>query len=358
VTLALGTALRDRWSTPSFVLYIGVVVLGYLMHLTTIVFVAAAIGVSGLLRMWLRTSTLRTEALLLAPIAVMLAWHFGVAVGYSLPGDPIENLYTWGTVYGKIARLSAEFLRYARVPDVVMMLMLGACVLLRAGRPRLRDLAEPRVLEMLALAATFLAMYVVLPMGYADAWYVDVRPLALVSVFVILACLNLPTPRSWAHGPRLPLTLTLAVLLVIGNLAYLTKHLLKEDAWLSQYRALVAVIPHGAHVLPVYTCPREGTLMPFLHADSFVTIDRGGVTPYEFTGDTANPMKYFRYADKLYSPDESWYNNPLLYSVEWPSVARDYDFVLVTKPFEPRRIHVPVTTLAENETAALLAIAK
>jgi hypothetical protein len=358
VNLALLSLLRRRWSTRSFAIYSVLVVLGYLVHLTTIVFLGAAVGVSGFLRLWRRTSTLRTEALLMAPILVMCAWHFGVAVGYTLPSDPAENPYIWGTLYDKFLRLNYEFVRFHRHLDLQILIGLAACVLVSAGRVRLRDLRESAFIEMLVLAVMFVAMYIALPMGYSEAWYVDVRPLALVSICVVLACASLPAGRSWLRVPGPALAIVPAIALVAGNLAYLERHLIRDQAWLGQYRAIVAAVPVGAHVLPIDTHGAEGHVNPFVHANSFIAIDRRGLMPYAFTADTANPEKYLRYVHKPYRPDEKWYVNRSRGDVDWRSVASDYDYVLATKPFDPRRIPLRTTTVAENPSATLLAINK
>jgi hypothetical protein len=159
VNFALATRLRHDWSKRVFLGYSLAVALGYLLHLTTLAFLLPAVGVSGLLRLWRRTSNVRTEALLMAPIAALCAWHFGVAAGYTLPGDPAENPYTWGTIYGKLAALDFEFVRFRLRWDALLGIGLAVCLLLFAGRVRLRDLRQTAVLEMLLLAATFVAIY-------------------------------------------------------------------------------------------------------------------------------------------------------------------------------------------------------
>jgi hypothetical protein len=359
VNLALAIRLRQRWSPRAFVIYSVLVVAGYLTHLTTIVFLGTAVGVSGLLRLWRRTSDMRTEALILAPIAAMCVWHFGMAVGYTLPGDPAENPYTWGTWYDKFAGLDYEFIRFHMPSDLLMLKGLAVCVLVSAGRVRLRDLRAPAFVEMLVLAVVFVAMYIALPMGYSEAWYVDVRALALVSVCVILACANLPTRRSWLGVPGPALAILLAIPLAASNLVYLQRHMTRDEAWLRQYRAIVAVVPPGARVLPVATHGSEGHINPYLHANSYIAIDREGLMPYAFTADTANPEKYLRYVHKPYRPDETWYlSRRPPGSVDWRSVVSDYDFVLATKPFDPRRMPLRTTTIAENGSAELLAINK
>jgi hypothetical protein len=44
--------------------------------------------------------------------------------------------------------------------------------------------------------------------------------------------------------------------------------------------------------------------------------------------------------------------------VDWNRIACDYDFLLVTRPFDAAHIRVATTTAAANETAALLAVDK
>jgi hypothetical protein len=310
---------------------------------------------SGSLRLWLRTSTVRTESYLLIPLGVALTWHFAVAAGYRDPGDLVESPYIWGTLYGKFLRLNWNFLRFGRYWDELMPLVLVLCLLLQFGRIHLRELVKPEVLEMLVLGATFLAMYVALPMGYSEAWFVDVRPLPLATLFLVMACLHVPSESQPVRSTGMTAALTLAVLLTVGNLAYLTIHLTKDDAWLAQYRAVIAAIPRGARVLSVYTRAPEGRIVPFLHVDAFAVIDREVVIPYLFCGNTGSPMKYFRYVHRPYAPVQPWYVGRLR-NVDWHAIAGDYDFLLVTKPFDPTRLATPTTIVAENESAALLAL--
>jgi hypothetical protein len=355
VTLGVVELLRRRWSYGLFGLYAGMVFLDYLMHLSPTVFLVAALGVTGLLRLHWRTTTLRTEVALFIPVLIVLAYHFTVGVGYREPGDPVAGPYFWGTWYSKFARMGSEFFHFAPHTDVLLVLMLAACLLARTGLPRLADLSRPLVLELLALAALFLAMYFALPLGYADAFYVDTRPLPLASFFFIAACLVLPQQQQ---GRAPVAAVVLATLLAVGNLAYLARHFIAERAWQEQYRAVVAAIPEHGRVLPVYTHGREGSVVPFLHVSGFVSMDRAAIEPYVFAGDNGNPMKYFRYKDRPYDPPEVWYGDIPRGRVDWDTVARDYDFLMVTKPFDPAVFQLTTRKVAENSTATLLAIQK
>jgi hypothetical protein len=357
-TLALVELLRRKWSYALFALYSGAVVLDYFMHLSPVIFLFAALGVTGLLRLWLRTTTLRTEVTLFIPVLVVLAWHFTVGVHYREPTDPVAGAYLWGTLQSKLQRIGSEFFHFVPYTDVLMVLLLAACLFARTGVPRWRDLRRPLVLEMLALAVLFVGTYFALPVGYAEAYYVDTRPLPLASFFFIAACLALPRPDPGTHPGRERLAFALAALLAIGNLAYLARHFIAQSAWIAQYRSVVAAIPEHGRALPVYTHGGDGSVVPFLHVSGYVSMDRAAVEPYVFAGDNGNPMKYFRYIHRPYDPAETWYGEIPRPPIDWDAVARDYDYLVITKPFDPAVLALSTRTVTENSSAALLAIQK
>jgi hypothetical protein len=203
-------------------------------------------------------------------------------------------------------------------------------------------------------------MFFVLPLGYSEAFYVDTRPLPLASFFLICACLAMPRPEP-ARAPgvrREAVALALAALLGIGNIAYLTHHFVAERVWVSEYRSVAAALPFHARVLPVYTYGGEGAVVPFLHTSGYLSIDRSAIEPYVFAAQNGNPMKYFRYAHLPYDPSEVWYGEIPRPRLDWRAVARDYDFILVTKPYDTNVIRLPTRRVAENSTATLLAIVK
>jgi hypothetical protein len=357
-TLALVELLRREWSYPLFALYAGAVVLDYLMHLSPVIFLFAALGVTGLLRLWLRTTRLRTEVALFVPALAVLAWHFTIGVHYREPTDPVAGAYLWGTLQSKLGRLGSEFFHFSPYTDVLLVLLLAGCLFARTGVPRWRDLHRPLVLEMLVLAVLFVATYFALPIGYAEAYYVDTRPLPLASFFFVAACLALPRPDPVTHPRRERLAFFLAALLAVANLAYLARHFVAESAWVAQYRSVVATIPVHGRVLPVYTHGGEGSVVPYLHVSGYVSMDRAAVEPYVFAGDNGNPMKYFRYLHRPYDPAETWYGEIPRPPIDWHTVARDYDFVVITKPFNPAALTLATRTVTENSSAALLAIQK
>jgi hypothetical protein len=213
----------------------------------------------------------------------------------------------------------------------------------------------------------------------------------MLTLFLIFACLHLADERSSGRAFNTLPVFAFATLLAAANFAYLEIHLSNSNAMIARYRAVVTAVPRASYVLPVYTQPMY-TLSPLLHAGSYAVLDRGAVTPALFSRDRGDPMKYFRYRHRPYMPDEWWYLSlekwtkaiEATYAVEgqtyrwrfafserhsqwimmdlapvdWNRIACDYDFLLVTMPFDAAHIRVRTTTAAANETAALLAVDK
>src|SRR5262249_24875695 len=106
-TLGLVEILRREWSWLLFTLYVAAVVLDYLMHLSPVFFLVAALGVTALMRLKLRTTTLRAETLLFIPVLAVLMWHFTVGNLYREPGDPTAGPWFWGTWPSKLSRIDS-----------------------------------------------------------------------------------------------------------------------------------------------------------------------------------------------------------------------------------------------------------
>jgi hypothetical protein len=356
-TLALVELWRRKQTYGLFAAYTAAVVLDYLMHLSPIAFLFAALGLTGLLRLWQRSTTWRTEIALFIPILLVMLWHVAVGSHYREPDDPV-GIFLWGTWSSKFARVGSEFFHFAPWTDVLLVVVLAVCLWVRTGIPRWRDLQQPLVAELTLLGLMFLAMFFVLPQGYSEAFYVDTRPLPLASFFLITACLALPRRGVTTQPRREAIALALAVLLAVGNFAYLTRHFIAEQNWITQYRDVVAAIPEHGRVLPIYTTGGEGAVVPFLHVSGYIAMDRAAVEPYVFAGDNGNPMKYFRYNHRPYDPPEIWYGDIPRDPIDWQRVAREYDFVAVTKPYDPSVIKLATHPVAESPSATLLAIDK
>lgn len=389
VCLGLVEMLRRQWSLGLFFAYTSVLVIGYLTHLTAPVFFAVVLGVSSTLRLWQRSSSLRLELFLWLPLAALWVIHAGLAP----PPHSATYGYSWGTWHQKLQHLSLEFGRYGSHFDEPMSILLLACLLWplrRCLRPY--RLAKPEVLEALAIAAGFIAVYLVLPQETADSAFVDVRALPMIVLMFLLACLNIPERGSTGRIFNTWLPLGLAALLAVGNLAYLVRHVSKNEALLSQYRQLGMAVPAGSYILPIYTIPKDGELRPLLHASAYLIADRGAVTPYLFSGDRGDSMTYFRYRERPYWPDEDWYRTQQNWNrateqmyevggraytwrfthakrdeewkpatfvpIDWNRVTCRYDFLLLTLPVDMSLIGIPTRPVSTNAVATLLAVDK
>lgn len=393
VSLALTDALRRDWSRRTYAGYVVLLVLGYLTHLTSLVFFAPVLAITGVVRLWFARTTLRREILLWLPVLALMVAHFGLIAVPHDAAHPAPYNYYWGTVPEKIRRLNWEFERFDGRPAPLMTYTLVICVLGAIWRYlHWRALLRPQVLEHLAIAAAFFAIYWILPSAYEKSTFVDVRALCMVTLFLLLAALHVPSREEANTGFGTRWVVGLALALACVNLAYLVLHMQKNDVWLRRYRQVIAAIPPKTNVLPIYTQPMQMDIAPFLHAASYVTLDRGANMPYLFSGDRGDLMTYFNYKHRPYYPDEYWYKsleywNSLpeasyevsgrrytwrfhysrpdrqwkmaeLVPVDWNRIACAYDYLLVMVPFREPYLEVPVTVVTYNETAALLAVDK
>jgi hypothetical protein len=395
VCIALADALRERWSTRLYGVYLAVLVAGYLEHLTVLVFLAATLAVSASVRLFFGRSSAREEIRLALPIILLLVLNFGLLAGPHHAASPEIYAFDWGTVRGKIHGLEDEFFRYGGRTNRPLLLLLAFCLLWPVRRELLsRRLLAPAVLEQIALAATFLGIYVVLPNTYSGAAYVDVRALPMIALFILFAVLQLDrsaradTPQSGGELAGAPALAAAAVLAAV-NLAYIGWHLERDNAWMQGYRAVVARIPRGASVLPIYTRP-QSTYGRLEHASAFVLLDRQGLVPYIFAGNLGDPMSYFSFGRHPYAPVEQWYafqqmwnrstvftfrtqgqsyrwrfrydddqhdwQPAVLAPVSWGEVACAYPYIIATQPYDPAYIDVPTRVLTANSSAALLAV--
>jgi hypothetical protein len=65
--------------------------------------------------------------------------------------------------------------------------------------------------------------------------------------------------------------------------------------------------------------------------------------------------RYFRYRRRPYDPPEDWFSDRQ-FNPDWRAIGCDYDYLLLTQPYDPQRVGIPTVPVAENASAALLAI--
>lgn len=396
VCIALADALRERWSPRLYGVYLAVLLVGYLEHLTVPTFLAATLTVSACVRLVFGRTSARQELRLWLPVIALLAVYFGALAGPHHAASPDYYSFEWGTLKSKITGLQDELFRYGGRTNRPLTALLAFSLLWPVRRALFsRRLSAPAVLEQIALAVTFLGVYLVLPATYSGAAYVDVRALPMIVLFVLFAVLHLDaaaredtrqTGSEFAGAPAL----AAAVVLAAVNLGYVGWHLEKDNAWMERFRAVVAQVPRGATVLPVFTYPRTSAV-PLMHAFAFVLLDRQGLSPYLFAGNLGDPMSYFTFVKHPYAPVEQWYRfeeiwdrgqtftfrtpggqsyswrfryDPdqhdwrpaVLAPVSWGVVACTYPYIIATQPYDPAHIGVPTRIVTANSSAALLAV--
>jgi hypothetical protein len=364
VNLALAEILRRRWNLPMYAVYVAALAVGFLTHLAVLVFTGAALGVSAVVRLWFRTTTLRREIYVLLPLAALFAAYSTVFAAAHAAGASL--VHNWAAPGGssplvsKIRNLRYDFIGFDRRVPAVTTILFFVCILWPVRRELMRPSAawKPAVAEQLALAATFLGIYFVLPYESEYTLYVDIRALPMVTLSLVFACLRMPSEGASGKAFGDPRMLGLAAVLAAAGLVYTAVPLKVNNAWINEFRRIVSVIPAGARVLPVHT----ETKRPYLiHVAVHAVLDRGALDPYLFSGNYGDPMTYFRYRSLPYAPHFQWYRAQEQglkqdSEVDWNRVACSYDYILVTMPYDAAFIRVPVTEVASNDTAALLAV--
>lgn len=372
LAFAAAQSWRERGTAAAFAGYCVALCVGYFIHLTALVFIAAAVAVSAALRLLRRELRVGTELALLIPIVVLLLWHLAQGNSGGAPGLLEWSAYSWGGLPAKLSHLDWAFIRFDRRNDHRLLGLGLLCLAGLAWTYRLRE-SQDRAYrcDMLVLAATFLALYLAIPSSVGVLSWLDVRALPMIAVFLALALV----PRSSVAGrgsitqsnvaplaasaqvavsTYVPFALVLA--LAVANLVCLHHYMARFGGWLSRYREIVAVVPAGAWVFPIYTNTWDRPVKSTLHACAHTILDRRALNPYLFSRDQGEPMPYFAYRHRPYAPDEDWYLGPVAQRIDWGAIAASYSYLLVTEPYDPARIALETTTVAQNSAAALLRI--
>ena len=338
----------SRYSYACFVLLL---LLGYAMHLSSLIFLITIAGVSASLWVLKRQLSVKRATALLLPALLLL-----VVQAVLSPGVNLHSSYSWGTWLSKLSWFAFPALRFKLTTDLAILAMFAATAAFPIAVSWLRGAAAGA--EQLLIAVALTLLYVMTPSAEGKTAYLDVRALHYAWLFVIGAGV-----ASAELRPRMQRAqLAAASILGLVNLVYLAAWMLPQNAALGEYRQLARGIPLNANVLPIDTrAPVRGTRHhyydPFRHAGAYATLESHVVTPYLFAGDRQPHLSYFRYIDRPYAPYETWYSEPVRAEeahVAWQRVRREYRYLLVTLPWDARKIPVSYTVVAQNDVAALL----
>ncbi len=324
--------------------YALLVLAGYLMHLSALVFLIAIVGTLSALRLLRSRDAFWRYAAAGVPLLLFLGWHLAFGGSAEL-GDAKQP-----PLLVKVARIGAA-LAPTRAPlDVAVALSFIALVAVPLALTLLRTRARgwpPRALEALALAVAFTGVYFALPELKGNVWGVDIRALPFVWLFAAFALVLVAGPAAVRRVG------TAAVAIGAAHLLALASTLAVDDAEMREYRRVAAAVPPGSHVLTVVTRPRRGAVSPTAHAGSYATIDARAIVPYTFTGDLDAPMPYFNFRERPPPfPWQWWYVNrkPVRPA---PRLVEGWDYLLVQLPVDWRRLPASIEVVAQNHVVAL-----
>jgi hypothetical protein len=348
------TAARSG-SATAYLCFVLLLLLSYAVHLTALVFIIAITAVSSAFWVWTGAVSWRRAAALMFPPLLLFLLQLALAPALDLLGQAMNTAAVdLGTPAGdwraaalsKLVGFDFPAKRFNLLADLALFaffLAVALFPLLLSGRRALRVSAEP-----LLIACALALLYLLTPLKFGGVWYASVRPLHYALVFLVIAGVRCAQLRPGVQRAQF----ACALLLALVNLAYVAFHMLPDNAAMERYKSITASIPRGAPVLPVDTRSSE-YYRPFFHAGAYATLQAHAPTPYLFASDNVPNMGYFQYRDRpLYAPPESWYvwNS----RVSWVRVERDYQYLLVTVPWDAQRIPVHYSVVARNDVAALL----
>jgi len=350
VAMYFATRVLDEARMALYAGYAASVVMGYLMHLAMPVLLGATLG--GLLaarRPWRSgapgAELARGMALLAVPVILFAA--------HSVYSPPEAAPMIWPPLAQKIRYALGFFspidksLGYGLLLVYLLCLVPGLALLVRRGRS-----TPAEVTAVVALAST--ALYLVLPRSQGLIVDIDARALPVVFIFAALAGIASADAAPLRAGAWQAFGTAAAVALATLNLLVLWQPMQLADRRLGSVREVIAALPPGARVLPIFTEGRPGYYM-LLHAGEFAVMDRAAFTPYLFSGDRGFPQVYFRYLNRPYAPPDHWVVRGQ--SVDWPRLREAWQYLLVVGPVEALSIPYPVVQVRANGNATLLRFA-
>ncbi len=328
--MGVGTALaflgfwwpaRARPGAGRVVALIAGVALCYLTHLSAVLMVLTVVWIDALLARDRRV----VVALLLSAAAVgMLVWTKRAAP----PAPASDTVITMGSVWWKTRNIFAPFYVYS-VPQAALMFAVYALAVglfVRANAPLVWRSTWGAAIGAFAL------LYVTFPVMGTGGGYLDMRWLvpAYLLVFCLAAAAKAPTTRGLAA-------------LVGGSLlstAVLFVTIVRINRVLGDYAAVLAALPPGRTVFPIVADDRSfgGRVIPYRHFAFWYEIERGGRVPalFNYGGDGGGAevnwfMPYFNEPSHLYAPPIGWFGGGIvqLGPLDWPRIAREYDYVVV-----------------------------
>lgn len=338
------------FSTCAYCLYGLGVLFCYLLHLAPFFFCAIIISSLTFLRLIQRTIRWSSTSFSLLPILALGVLHL-------LRGDrEIDPHKEWvfRSLPEKLFQIGAMFVRYHVTVDIILFLLFSLPLVWFAWRRGQLALKQRRwvglVMEEFIICLLLTTCYFVLPFSVGAAKEIDGRALPFIAAFAVLLVLRL---LSSSQGHLLP---PLALSLSLSNLIYLQVFLSRHDNYLKEYSQALLQIPEQKVVLPVATRRAIGRIEYALHNAELYIIRKNGIVPYVFSRNTSGAQfQYFSYVEDRYTPHLFWYLRGM--GIDETQTRKTYDFVIVTKPYDPEKLGLkPLRLHYENDAAAVFEV--
>ena len=328
--------------------YLVLLVLSYLSHLAGFFFLGAFVGSLALYRLIRGQLPFVAAALSAAPIISLAAAH----VLLQRLGAQPSNEWAFRGIEKKLLALGSPVIRYHLAADIMLVGLFGAIISALAfagrGRPRSKFAAE-----LTLLSALCVVLYFVLPYSFGPAAEVDQRALYFLYLFAFTAAVVIAPPDFLRLRPIVVATVVLA----FSNAALIGWMWVITEKRLSNYREALYHVPESKRLMPVYTWERLGRIDVGLHYGEWYTVLRHGYAPDIFNNTTSpNQFPYFVVKGDIYTPGSHWYIRQKDETVKWDRIAQLYDYVLVTRPFDPKRLKLQLEPVYENESVAVFRV--
>lgn len=336
----LSTHRRWTQSLPAYAAYCALTFVLYGVHLAGFVFCAVMAAVSCAFYLF-GSRRLGPPLLLGIPFLLLAGYHISTA---QLGGSG-DELLRFREPLEKFFALGAMFYRFSLPLDLIALLLFLISTFLAATRSGWKS---GHAAKLLATAGVLLLCYLVLPEEMGPTSDIDGRALPFVAAtaFLFLMGSQKMTDRQFRQS------FFAASALVVANFGVLVVGLVPLSQHLSQYQALLQDLPPNQRLFPIATRPDVGRLQTNFHQAQLAIVSRNATVPYLFSERTSGKQfSYFTYLYDAYSPSVHWYLKHQ--DIDWQQVCRDYDFLIVTKPYDEQRIQVPHAVVSENPAGVL-----
>lgn len=290
------------------------------------------------------------------------AYHFSPYIHLQAPSSSIEapvplSLFGSFDYQAKISSFVGTWLRFDFTIDAllfagILLLLMTFVRIFGANNGDWRRNGV-QIYRFLRLSIMLIVIsFLFLPQQWGKAYNVDERAVFfLVVIASIYACSGLRQGPAIVHWRQYRNCFLAVVSLVSLNLVYLTENLRIENMRCSNYIQALKQLPEGAIIFPIATIGERGYYSALTHTGALVVPMRQGVYSYLFSQRLGFSNVYFDYVNEFYIPTHYFYTQEV--PINWEQVDKEYDYLVVTKPFDSTKLPLSEMQLTfENKVVA------